>query len=162
MRTMLALALLCCSVPFAAAQVGRVQVMTRGMKLFAEREQALADAAHRGDRAALERQLDADFEQRSAAQPARPTPRADWLANLTEHPAPAASVGEMAVHDEGDRAVVSFGLDADGAATRWFVVDVWRRDGEDWRLATRYIAPRSEAAAPGDGVREAAVPKKAQ
>jgi len=47
------------------------------------------------------------------------------------------------VHDLGDTMAVSF-LQAAGAGRQdVFIVDVWRRAGDEWKLAIRYAAPAS-------------------
>jgi hypothetical protein len=66
----------------------------------------------------------------------------------------------MAVHDLGETAVVSFTRGNRGGAL--FVVDVWRKQGSDWRLAVRYASPAGTAsyAVPGAGTEEPEIPKK--
>ena len=44
----------------------------------------------------------------------------------------------MAAHDYGNVVVVSFVNRATKPAHATFVVDVWQKQGEDWKLAVRY------------------------
>jgi hypothetical protein len=122
--------------PAAPAPASRmVLTMTRPMHIFSEREGMLADALRKTDHASIDRLLAQDFELREGSAPVQPVPRAQWI---DTHPGFAAD--QMAVHDYGDVAVVSFVNTAAGAKSKnaTFVVDVWQKQGEDWRLAVRY------------------------
>ena len=125
----------------AQAATGRVPTVTRLVKLFTDREMDLAQRIHVGDNAGVEEIVRDDFELRTSTAPGRPIPRAEWIRQSLAAPAPASNPSQMAVHDLGDTAVVSFLDRADSGAAQIFVVDVWRRDGADWKLATRYAAP---------------------
>lgn len=143
-----ALALAAMAAGPAAAQgpVDRVPTVTRLVKLFLEQERALADAIRGGRAAAVDAALADDFELRTAARPGVPTPRAEWLRQVVAAPGPAVAFEQMAVHDYGAVAVVSFlqvPLDAPpgGAGRGLATVDVWKRAGDEWRLAVRYAGP---------------------
>lgn len=142
LRRRLSIAALALLPALAFAQAGRVPTVTRLVKLFLDLEGTLLDAARSGDRAALERQLADDFEMRVAQRPGEPVPRADWLAHTLAARPPAAQIEQMAVHDEGQAALVSFLLRPQGTQ-QWptFVVDTWVRAGDEWRLQVRYAAP---------------------
>jgi hypothetical protein len=66
----------------------------------------------------------------------------------------------MAVHDYGTVQVVSFTMT--GNAGSIFVVDVWRQQGESFKLAVRYPSPAStpQFAIPSAGAPELEFPKK--
>ena len=113
---------------------GRIMTVTRQVAQFSQQEHALADALHNADHATTDRLLAADFELRDSATPNQPTPREQWIA--ATHPDAAAE--QMAVHDYGDVAVVSYVSRADKPASAAFVVDVWHRQGTDWQLTVRY------------------------
>ncbi|HSN00247.1 MAG TPA: nuclear transport factor 2 family protein [Rudaea sp.] len=113
--------------------------LTRTVTLFSGLENTLDDALRAHDTAALARLVAPTFEVRSAAMPGTPTPRADWLAAALP-PKPALS--QMAVHDYGEVAVVSF-LDA---ARHAFVVDVWKKAAGDYVLSVRYTSGAAGAA----------------
>ena len=86
---------------------------------------------------------------RTGSMPGTPIPRADWIRQSTGKRGDAP-IDQMAVHDFGSVAVVSFrqadaATPAAGARRDLFVVDCWKRVGDGWKLATRYL---SDAAAP--------------
>lgn len=142
----LAVLLLICGLLVAAgparADESRIPVVTRLVHLFGELEGKVTDAAAHGDRATLEQLVADDFELRAGAQPGVPVPRADWIAATLADPAPGA-VSQMAAIDHGEFVAVSFlwrragGKSSDPGR---FTVDLWRKDGDTWRLATRYAA----------------------
>ena len=132
---------------------GRVPTVTRLVKLFSELETTLATSIQSGNSAAAQKLLTDDFEMRVGAMPGNPTPRAEWLRQSIAKPGPSYRIEQMAVHDFGDTAVVSFLQAADAAASakNIFTVDVWRRADGQWKLATRYAGPAgsSEFVIPG-------------
>lgn len=58
--------------------------------------------------------------------------------------------------------MVSFLQRFKGTKTEVFVVDVWRRAGDEWQLAIRYVAPDGYAsfALPGVRPQAPAIPKR--
>jgi hypothetical protein len=126
----------------AIAQTARVPTVTRLVKLFLDLEAELLLAQRDGDRAALERRLADDFEMRVGAKPGEPVPRNDWLDGALAHKPPLMEIEQMAVHDQGSAALVSFLLRPPGPReVPTFVVDTWVRRGDAWCLAVRYAAP---------------------
>src|SRR6266571_4257361 len=103
-----------------------------------------------------------DFELRTSAGPGRPVPRAEWIRQSLAAPGPASSPSQMAVHDLGDTAVVSFLDRAAANRAQIFVVDVWRRDGAEWKLAIRYAAPggTTTVTIPGVPPESSEIPKR--
>jgi ketosteroid isomerase-like protein len=102
------------------------------------------------DSAALERMLAEDFEMRTGSEPGRPTARADWIIQSFREIPFSSSTEQMAVHEFGNVALVSFlwKLDApksSGFARRLFVIDTWELSG-GWRVKVRYIAPTEKSA----------------
>ena len=140
---------------------GRVPTVTRLVKLFNEREAALASAIRAGDASAVERLLTDDFEMRTGATPANPVPRAEWLTEMMRVRDPGDEATGMAVHEVNGAAIVSF-VQGGGGPTAIFVVDVWRAAGNDWKLAIRYAAPAGNPtfAIPGGAAAPAVIPKK--
>lgn len=122
----------------------RIPTVTRLVKTFHELETNLAAQAAANDTKSLDATLDPAFEMRTADAPGAPIPRAEWIRNAhASHPV-ALTIEQMAVHDFGDVAVVSFEETTSRPAR--FVVDCWKRDGARWKLAVRYrsdIAPVS-------------------
>lgn len=139
---------------------GRVPTVTRLVKLFLEKEAALGAAVHSGDAAALGAFLADDFELRTGARAASPVPRAEWMREVLRTRDPGGEIGRMAVHDFGAVAVASF--TQGGAGGPMLVVDVWRAQGADWKLAVRYASPAGSAAfaIPGGSAGEPEIPKK--
>lgn len=167
MRTVLAAGLVVfCAViaaPPAGAEEparGRVQTVTRLVKIFLDKEAALGEAARSGNAAALGALLTDDFELRAGARAASPIPRDDWLREVLRTRDAGGEVSRMAVHDFGSVAVASFNQGSSSGAM--FVVDVWRQQGSDWKLAVRYASPAgaSTFAIPGMGPAEPEIPKK--
>ena len=123
-------------------QTGRIPTVTRLVKIFSELEAALQTQAHSADPAALEQSLDPSFEMRDAASPGSPVPRDEWLHEARASAAANRSIDQMAVHDLGAYAIVSFREVDPGAewVTQRFVVDCWKREGDTWKLAIRYAS----------------------
>jgi hypothetical protein len=99
------------------------------------------------DAAALDRLLHADFELRNAARPGTPLPRAEFVQQTLDKPMAPGRIEQMAVHDVGAAAIVSFVRRSTDDAATLFVVDVWGRTGDDWRLQVRYVGPGGAQAA---------------
>lgn len=139
---------------------GRVPTVTRLVKLFTEREAALADAIHAGDAERAQQLLTNDFEMRTGAASGIPIPRVDWLAEMIRSRNPGEAASGMAVHDLNGTAVVSF--TQGGGPNAVFVVDIWRPVANDWQLAIRYAAPAGTATfpIPGAGAAAPVIPKK--
>ena len=136
----------------------RIPTVTRLVQVFFDFENRLLAALAQRDRFAVNALLVEDFEMRTAAAPADPTPRADWIENSLMAPKRTSNIEQMAVHDYGDVAVVSFvwttqSVAKKSDAKRFFVADVWKRSAETWLLATRYLADQSsrKMAFPGAG-----------
>jgi hypothetical protein len=139
---------------------GRVPTVTRLVALYLDREAALGDAIRSGDGSALANLLTDDFELRAGARAAAPVPRAAWMREVLRTLDAGDNVRSVAVHDYGTVAVVSFAMNAKAGPI--FVVDVWRTEGPEPKLAVRYASPAgtSQFAIPGAGTPEAEIPKK--
>jgi hypothetical protein len=147
---------------WAAQPVKRTRVVTttRLVTLFHGLEYDLVDALRAAPSARLDELLASDFEQRDGSSPAVPLPREAWLtANSVRAPG-AVQISDMAVHDRGELAIVSFSMQLEGPGQSLFVVDVWRqRAPGSYELVTRYAsqlaqqAPKAPpvAAKPPDG-----------
>jgi hypothetical protein len=125
-----------------APQTGRIPTVTRLVKIFYELETALQTQARSADPAALAQSLDPSFEMRDSASPGTPIPRDEWIRQARSAAAANRSIDQMAVHDLGTYAIVSFREVDPGAkpATQRFVVDCWKRDGDTWTLTIRYAS----------------------
>jgi len=130
-------------------------VPTRNVVTFTKLENEWNDALRRHDAEALARIVSEDFEIRSAAAPGVPTARDEALHAWAQLPALQSTIGQMAVHEYGELMVVSFVWklgEADGRPQQtFFVVDTWKRAGNEWKAAVRYAAPIVDggAAVPG-------------
>jgi hypothetical protein len=145
---------------------GRVPTPTRNVMTFTELEKQWADAVQKRDTATLGKIVGDKFEVRSSAAPGVPTPREDSLKQSMSLPPFASSIGQMAVHEYGDLMVVSFLWQIDapknaGVAQRVFVVDTWKRNGDNWQVQVRYAAPvDTTASVPGVSAPSPAPQKK--
>ena len=142
------------------ATATRIPTITRLVKLFIEREGALAAAIRAGDAAKTQAFLSDDFEMRTGAMAGTPVPRAEWIAEMMRLRNPGDDAREMAVHDLNGAAVVSF-IQGSGQSAI-FVVDVWRMAGAEWKLAIRYASAAGTAAfpIPGAAAAQNTIPKK--
>lgn len=115
----------------------RVPTVTRLVQIFSTLESELMTAVQKGDSTTIGKMLADDFELRDGDMPGTPVPRAEWL-RLSQGQL-AAPIEQMAVHDFGAAAVVSY-LWKRGARQDIFVVDVWGRSGDAWKLSVRYAS----------------------
>ena len=128
-----------------AAQAGdasqsRIPTVTRLVQQFTAMENALATAASEKNAASLEAMLAADFEMRTGIAPAVPIPRNEWLRHTLAEKSKPPEAEQMAVHDLGSAAIVSF-LGRRKVGGSLFIVDIWTRAGDDWKLSIRYVSP---------------------
>ena len=127
---------------------GRIPTVTRLVKLFTELEMDVVARAHTKDVSALDDILDPSFELRAGNAPGTPVPRDAWIRDARAAPRTPPRLDQVAVHDFGDVAIVSFRETNSGAAStkrsnQHFIVDCWKRDGVAWKLAVRYMSDAS-------------------
>ena len=131
---------------------GRIPTVTRLVKLFTGLERDLVARTHAKDAAALDAILDPAFELRAGNAPGTPVPRDAWIRDARAAQRASPLIEQMAVHDFGDIAIVSFRETAARASTRRgsarFVVDCWKREGDAWKLAVRYAGDASLQSTP--------------
>jgi hypothetical protein len=145
-RAALALAFALLALPALAQPspaTARIPTVTRLVKIFFELEDDLVTRAHASDPMALDAMLDPAFELREGASPGTPVPRDEWIRAARAAPRAAPRIDQMAVHDFGTIAVVSFRETPTSGAARTkprFVVDCWKRAGDEWKLAVRYVS----------------------
>lgn len=128
------LAISACAVASAPAGPPPQLSMTRPMMVFAKLEQDLAGAVSSQDQATTDRLLSEDFEYRPSAHPGEPSTRADWLADAS---ARGKGTDQLSVRDLGDVAVASFVMTRDDDSSS-YVIDVWKKQGNEWQLITRF------------------------
>jgi len=139
----------------SSGSVGRIPTVTRLVHVFLELEGELNEALGKRDMQAVSKLLTDDFEMRVANMPGNPVPRAAWIRQSFKAPEASSLLEQMAVHDFGAIAIVSYlwsFTPAKSEVTREiFVVDTWRQDAGHWKLAVRYAAPGglNDATIPG-------------
>jgi hypothetical protein len=138
------------------ADHGKIAILSRSVMVFSQLEQSLDAALSGNDQAAQEKLLAADFELRPASNPGVPMARAEWLKG--DKPSANSEMSQMAVHDHGTLAIASFlrstpSDQPDQPAKLTFVVDVWKKQGSDWQLDTRYEADAGSASATEEDVK---------
>lgn len=119
---------------------------TRQVTLFTGLEKQMLQAVQKKDKAGLQAMVGDDFE--IAMPNADPLSGDDWLDSVVAKTFTlrSFSIRQVSVADLGDAAVVKFvreqhatyrGKDESG---EFFVVDLWKKSGDGWKLANRYVA----------------------
>ncbi|HET7872476.1 MAG TPA: nuclear transport factor 2 family protein [Terriglobales bacterium] len=138
---------------FAAAQEPvkpklspRIITATRQVNIFTALENQLLQAVQKKDKAALEAMLSDDFI--IEMPDADPLPGDEWLVSVMAKDFALKSfvVRQMSVAQAGDDMVVKFDRvqvstsqgKPDGG--EFFVVDLWKKSGDSWKLANRYVS----------------------
>ncbi len=138
---------------FAAAQepvqpklTPQISTATRQVTVFTALEKQCLAAVQKKDQAGLTSLLAGDFTIESPNSD--PIAGEDWVPQVmaANYKLKSFIIRQMSVADLGDAAVVKFdriqqatfkGKDASG---EFFVVDLWRKDGDTWKIANRYVA----------------------
>ena len=117
----------------------KVQTATRLVTLFTGLETQVMHAAQQNDSAVLDTALGADFNVTAPA--GEPIGRDDWSARFAA--VRSFRIAQLAARDFGSVVAVSFRLTeiTRRGSTGRFVVDLWRKDADQWRLEARYQAP---------------------
>ena len=133
--------------PIFGQEVARSGMPTLETGFFANLEKRLGDAIVARDRVALESLLANDFELRTSRSGSELTLRDDWLEAATAtYRIRTYRIRRLASRRFGETAVVSFfyeqqasfqGKDISGD---FFIVDVWQKAGDDWKIAARYCS----------------------
>jgi ketosteroid isomerase-like protein len=124
----------------------RVSTATRQVTVFTALEKQLLEAVQKKDQSGLSSLLADDFTIESPN--ADPIAGEDWVPQVmaANYKLKSFIIRQMSVADLGDAAVVKFdriqqatskGKDVSG---EFFVVDLWRKDGDSWKLSNRYVA----------------------
>jgi len=166
--SLIGLALLALAQTVAQAAPARtVPTVTRTVQLFSTLENDWLDAVHNRDAEAVKKIVADEFELRSAAMPGRPTARAEWQQQAFAAPALESNIEQMAVHEYGELAVVSFmwkiaAPKNSALPSQVFVVDTWKQVDGAWKVFTRYAATVDGAskAVPGSDLAAPALNKK--
>ncbi len=147
-RSMLSLVSLMLLFQIALAQETAESGMpTIEVDAFTRVEKRLMDAVVAQDRSALESLLAPDFELRTARTGGEVILRDEWLkAAISTYKIRSFKISRLTVRLVGNSAVVNFfyeqqatfaGRDISGD---FFIVDIWQKAGNDWKLIARYSA----------------------
>jgi hypothetical protein len=119
---------------------------TRQVTIFTGLEKQMLQAIQKKDKAGLEAMLSDDF---TIEMPnADPLPGDDWLDSVMtkDYLLKSFVVRQMSVIDLGNAAVVNFDRIQEASFKtekddgEFFVVDLWKKSGDTWKLANRYVA----------------------
>ena len=123
----------------------KIMTSTRQVTLFTGLEKQLLAGVQKKDESTLKELLADDFEIWMPNGDAIASE--DWLPSiLGKFNLKSFRISQMSVRDFGDTAVVKFmrsqkadfqGKDDSG---EYFVVDVWRKAGDSWKLSDRYVS----------------------
>lgn len=125
---------------------------TKQVALFTGLEKQMLYAVQKKDKAALEAMLGDDFE--IDMPDADPLAGEDWVDSVVgkDFALKSFTVRQFSVADLGDAAVVKY--DRIQQATfkdksdsgEFFAVDLWKKSGDSWKLANRYVAKIGQTA----------------
>jgi hypothetical protein len=152
LTTLVALACLCFTL-FATAQEPvkpelnpRIVTATKQVVVFSALEKQMLAAVQKKDKAALKAML---TEETIIHLPdADPLPGDDWADSVMskDFELKTFTIRQMDVADLGTAAVVSYDRIQDSTfkgikdGGEFYVVDLWKKDGENWKLADRYVS----------------------
>ena len=124
----------------------RIVTATKQVTMFSALEIQMLKAVQKKDKAALQAMLTDDcvIEMPNAD----PLPGEDWLDSVMSKDFALEKFGvhQMSVIDLGNAAIVKYerlqqatqkGANENG---QFFVVDLWKKDGDAWKLANRYVS----------------------
>jgi ketosteroid isomerase-like protein len=130
----------------------RIVTKTRLVAIFSDLENQLFQAAQSKDHAGLDAILAEDFQLWPPTPPGDPVPREDWLSQSLAENLRDFRVRQMAAHSVAENVtVVSFVLSKTVARAgktsvqNYFVVDLWQKVEDKWKLSDRYASPLSGA-----------------
>jgi len=124
----------------------RIKTATRQVTVFTNLETQMLQAVQKKDKSALTAMLTDDF---ALDMPnADRTAGEDWVDSVMNKDFVLEKFGvhQMSVADLGNAAVVKYdrlqqaknkGANENG---QFFVVDLWKKDGDTWKLANRYVS----------------------
>jgi uncharacterized protein DUF4440 len=119
---------------------------TKQVTLFTGLERQMLQAIQKKDKAALEAMLTDDFV--IEMPDADPLPGDEWLDSVTaaDFTLKSSIVRQMSAIDLGSAVLVKFdrvqeaALKGQPESGEFFVVDLWKKSGDNWKLAYRYVA----------------------
>ena len=119
---------------------------TKQVTLFTGLEKQILQAVQKKDKSVLAAMLGDDFE--IDMPDADPLAGDDWMDSVINKDFTLKSfvIRQVSVADLGDAAVVKYDriqqatYKARNDSGEFFVVDLWKKSGESWKLANRYVA----------------------
>jgi uncharacterized protein DUF4440 len=137
----------------------RIITATRQVTLFSGLERQLLQTVQKKDKAALQAMLTEEFQVEMPN--ADPMPGDDWVDSVMakDFTLKSSAIREVSVVDLGNAVVVKFERRQDAInkgnadSGEFFVVDVWKKDGNTWKLANRFVSKSSAGSAPKGPVR---------
>src|SRR3954451_1530125 len=144
------IAVLLCSAIFAQEPVKpplhpRIVTATRLVTMFSGLEKQMLEAVQKKDKAGLQAMLTDEFTIH--LPDSDPMPADDWVQSVMNKDFTLKSfvVRQMDVADLGTAAVVSYDRIQQSASNgqndggEFYVVDVWKKDGDNWKVSDRYV-----------------------
>ena len=138
----------------------RIVTRTRLVAIFSDLEDQLFKSLQEKNDQALSVLLSEDFQLWTPAPPGDPVPREDWQKQALAGNMKAYSIRQMAARSIDDNSVlVHFVLSrtlqhaGKPAPSEYFVVDLWQKNGEKWRLSDRYASPLAASRSRPEAVR---------
>lgn len=142
-----------CQEPVKPKLTPRIITATRQVTQFSGAERDMLQAVQKKDKAALEAMIADDCQ--IAFPKSDPLDCRDWVDSLLakDFILKSFAIRNVSVADLGDAVLVNFdrvqqatnaGKDLSG---QFFVVDLWRKSGDSWKLANRYVSKAESAAA---------------
>jgi len=124
----------------------RIMTATRQVVTFSSLEKQMMEALQKKDKAALKALLTDDTAIHMPD--ADPLPGDDWVDSVMSKDFALKSFGirQVDVADLGTAAVVAYDRIQDSTfkgkpdGGEFFVVDLWKKDGDNWKLADRYVS----------------------
>jgi len=132
--------------PVKPALTPRIITATKQVSIFTGMENQLLQAVQKKDKAAAQAMLSDDLIIEMPDADALPGD--DWLDSVMakDYTLKSFVVRQMSAIDLGDAVVVNFDrlqeATSKGKADsgEFFVVDVWKKSGDTWKLASRYVS----------------------
>jgi hypothetical protein len=132
--------------PLKPALTPRIITATKQVSIFTGMEKQLLQAIQKKDKAAAQALLSDDLY--IEMPDADPLPGDDWLDSVMakDYALKSFVVRQVSAIDLGDAVVVNFDRLQEATSKgkpdsgEFFVVDVWKKSGDTWKLASRYVS----------------------
>jgi hypothetical protein len=132
--------------PVKPALTPRIITATKQVSMFAGLENQLLKAVQKKDKAAAQAMLSDDLIIEMPDADALPGD--DWLDSVTvkDYTLKSFVVRQVSAIDLGNAVVVKFDRLQEATSKghpdngEFYVVDLWKKDGDNWKLASRYVS----------------------